>query len=98
MFKIAFIVLVMTFCTMGIYFFVKEITSLLAKNNIKTKVFIEISNSSKNVESELRSVLNANPECEIIVDDKSNNPEICSILKKLCQSNSNIILNDETDF
>ena len=42
---ICFIALFTVFCTMGIYFFVKEITSALLKNRIKTKILLEVHNS-----------------------------------------------------
>ena len=37
MMDICFIALFTVFCTMGIYFFVKEITSALLKNHIKSE-------------------------------------------------------------
>ena len=47
---ICFIALFTVFCTMGIYFFVKEITSALLKNRIKTKILLEVHNSDIDIE------------------------------------------------
>ena len=86
---ICFIALFTVFCTMGIYFFVKEITSALLKNHIKTKILLEVHNSDIDIEGQIRSIISANP-----VSDKSENDEIGMILHKMSAGNSCIILDN----
>ena len=81
MMDICFIALFTVFCTMGIYFFVKEITSALLKNHI-------------NIEGQIRSIISANPESDILISDKSENDEIGMILHKMSADNSCIILDN----
>ena len=85
---ICFIALFTVLCTMGIYFFVKEITSALLKNHIKTKILLEVHNSDIDIEGQIRSIISAN----ILVSDKSENDEIGMILHKMSADNSCIIL------
>ena len=80
---ICFIALFTVFCTMGIYFFVKEITSALLKNRIKTKILLEVHNSDIDIEGQTRSI-----------SDKSENDEIGMILHKMSADNSCIILDN----
>ena len=79
---ICFIALFTVFCTMGIYFFVKEITSALLKNRIKTKILLEVHNSDIDIEG------------QILISDKSENDEIGMILHKMSADNSCIILDN----
>ena len=78
---ICFIALFTVLCTMGIYFFVKEITSALLKNHIKTKILLEVHNSDIDIEGQIRSIISANP-------------EIGMILHKMSADNSCIILDN----
>lgn len=94
MLNICFIALFTVFCTMGIYFFVKEVTSALLKNHIKTKILLEVHNSDTDIEGQIRSIIFANPESDILINDKSNNDEIGQILRKLSADNSCIILEE----
>ena len=89
---ICFIALFTVFCTMGIYFFVKEITSILLKNHIKTKILLEVHNSD--IDGQIRSIISANPESDILISDKSENDEIGMILHKMSADNSCIILDN----
>ena len=91
---ICFIALFTVLCTMGIYFFVKEITSALLKNHIKTKILLELRNSDIDIEGQIRSIISANPESDILVSDKSENDEIGMILHKMSADNSCIILDN----
>jgi len=79
---------------MGIYFFVKEITSALLKNRIKTKILLEVHNSDIDIEGQIRSIISANPESDILISDKSENDEIGMILHKMSAGNSCIILDN----
>ena len=90
---ICFIALFTVFCTMGIYFFVKEITSILLKNHIKTKILLEVHNSDIDIEGQIRSIISANPESDILISDRSEN-EIGMILHKMSADNSCIILDN----
>ena len=94
MMDICFIGLFTVFCTMGIYFFVKVITSALLKNHIKTKILLEVHNSDINIEGQIRSIISANPESDILISDKSENDEIGMILHKMSADNSCIILDN----
>ena len=78
---ICFIALFTVLCTMGIYFFVKEITSALLKNHIKTKILLEVHNSDIDIEGQIRSIISAND-------------EIGMILHKMSADNSCIILDN----
>ena len=89
---ICFIALFTVFCTMGIYFFVKEITSILLKNHIK--ILLEVHNSDIDIEGQIRSIISANPESDILISDKSENDEIGMILHKMSADNSCIILDN----
>ena len=91
---ICFIALFTVFFTMGIYFFVKEITSALLKNHIKTKILLEVHNSDIDIEGQIRSIISANPESDILISDKSENDEIGMILHKMSADNSCIILDN----
>ncbi len=94
MLDICFISLFTVFCTMGIYFFVKEVTSALLKNHIKTKILLEVHNSDIDIEGQIRSIISANPESDILISDKSENDEISMILHKMSADNSCIILDN----
>ena len=80
MLNICILSAVMIFCVLGIYFFVKEITSLI----------LEIHDNVDEAENALRSVLSANPKSDVTVIDKSNNSEISAILGKLSKDNSRV--------
>lgn len=94
MLNICFIAIFTVFCTMGIYFFVKEITSALLKNHIKTKILLEVHNSDIDIEGQIRSIISANPESDIFINDKSENDEISFILRKMSDNNSCITLSE----
>ena len=87
MLNICILSAVMIFCVLGIYFLVKEITSLMLKNNVKSQ---EIHDNTNEAENALRNALSANPNSDITVIDKSNNGEIKAILKKLSDDNSRL--------
>ena len=82
MMDICFIALFTVFCTMGIYFF------------IKTKILLEVHNSDIDIEGQIRSIISANPESDILISDKSENDEIGMILHKMSADNSCIILDN----
>lgn len=90
MLNICILSAVMIFCVLGIYFLVKEITSLMLKNNVKSQVILEIHDNANEAENALRNALSANPNSDITVIDKSNNGEIKAILKKLSDDNSRL--------
>lgn len=90
MLNICILSAVMIFCVLGIYFLVKEITSLMLKNNVKSQVILEIHDNTNEAENALRSALSANPNSDITVIDKSENSEIRAILNKLSEDNSRI--------
>ena len=83
---ICFIALFTVFCTMGIYFFVKEITSALLKNHIKTKILLEVHNSDIDIEGQIRSIISANPESDILISDKMSADNSCIILDNVKSS------------
>jgi hypothetical protein len=74
----------MVLCVFGIYFLVKEITSIFLKNTVKASIVLEIAASPNEVEGVVRSVMRANPKSEIIVYDRSGCEESRDILLKLC--------------
>ncbi len=76
---------VMILSVLGIYFLVKEITSLILKNKYESCVVLRIYNDADNTENIIRNTLNANPNSDIIIIDKSNNTEISRILNKFEQ-------------
>ncbi|MGN0108112.1 MAG: hypothetical protein ACI4A5_10515 [Hominilimicola sp.] len=90
MLNICILSVVMIFCVLGIYFLIKEITSFILKNDIKSQVILEIHDNSNEAENALRSILSANPNSDITVIDKSNNSEINTILHKLSEDNSRV--------
>lgn len=90
MLNICILSAVMIFCVLGIYFFVKEITSLILKSEVKSQVILEIHDNADEAENALRSVLSANPKSNVTVIDKSNNSEISAILGKLSKDNSRV--------
>ena len=72
----------------------KRITSALLKNHIKTKILLEVHNSDIDIEGQIRSIISANPESDILISDKSENDEIGMILHKMSADNSCIILDN----
>lgn len=95
MFRVILIVFIMTFCTMGIYFFVKEIISLVIQNDLKAKIYVEINGTDENIENEIHSIIKSNPNCEIYVTDNSKNENVCEILTKLCNENASLKIVEE---
>ncbi len=90
MLNIFLISVIMLFCVIGIYFTVKEITSIFIKNHTPSKVIVEIDNNPEITEATLRNVLAANPASDIIVLDESDNSEIADILSKISADNSRV--------
>ncbi len=84
------ITLIMLLSVFGIYFLVKEITSLFLRNNTRSRIILELSDNANETENLLRSVMSANPKSEIIILDKCENPEIKKILEKFSSCNSRI--------
>lgn len=74
---------IMTLSVIGIYCIVKELTSLILKNNIGSQVVLEINDNADGVENAVRHALAANPASDIVIIDKSENDEISKILKHL---------------
>lgn len=64
------------------------------ENHIKTKILLEVHNSDINIEGQIRSIISANPESDILISDKSENDEIGMILHKMSADNSCIILDN----
>jgi hypothetical protein len=72
---------------LGIYFTVKEISAKLIKNNVTSKITVEINGYSDTVEAALRRVMSANPSSDIFVIDKSGSEETENILSRLSRDN-----------
>ena len=83
MINIGLLSIITVLSVFGIYFLIKEITSFLLRNHIKSRVMLEIHDDVNATEVTLRDVLFANPGSEIEIIDKSGNEEIKTILKKL---------------
>ena len=64
------------------------------ENHIKTKILLEVHNSDIDIEGQIRSIISANPESDILISDKSENDEIGMILHKMSADNSCIILDN----
>lgn len=79
---------------MGIYFFVKKLHQGTFEKPIKTKILLEVHNSDIDIEGQIRSIISANPESDILISDKSENDEIGMILHKMSADNSCIILDN----
>ena len=90
MLNICILSVVMIFCVLGIYFLIKEITSFMLKNDIKSQIILEIHDNTDEAENAIRSVLSANPESDITVIDKSGSGEISAIIHKLADDNCRI--------
>lgn len=82
--------LILLLSVFGIYFLVKEITSLFLKNDTYSRIILELSDNANETETMLRSVMSANPSSEIIIIDKCKNPEIKTILEKFSSDSSRI--------
>lgn len=82
--------LLMILCVFGIYFLVKEITSVFLKCRAHSRVILEISDSADFAEDTIRSALSANPESEIVIVDKCENDEMRTIIEKFSDDNSRL--------
>ena len=72
----------------------KEITSALLKTILKRKFFLKYIIPDIDIEGQIRSIISANPESDILISDKSENDEIGMILHKMSADNSCIILDN----
>lgn len=90
MLNIYLISVIMILAVLGIYFLVKEITSLILKNRYDSCVVLRIYDNAENVENIVRDTLTANPESDIFIINKSKNSEISEILSKLEQDYARI--------
>lgn len=85
MLNMCLLTIVMGFCVIGIYFTVKEITSLFLKNYAKSCVVIDVTDCCVDIENQARLALLSNPKSSIVLVDRCNDEEIKSILYRLCE-------------
>lgn len=85
MLNMCLLTIVMGFCVIGIYFTVKEITSLFLKNYAKSCVVIDVTDGCADIENQARLALLSNPKSSIVLVDRCNDEEIKSILYRLCE-------------
>ncbi len=90
MLNMCLLLIIMLFCTLGIYFTVKEITAIFLKNEVQSRLVMVVKNGGDNLEYILRSTLRANPQSDITVINKSNSTEIASILEKFAADNPRV--------
>lgn len=90
MLNICLLSMIMIFSVLGIYFTAKEIMSSLIKNNVPTKITVEMTDNPNIAEAAIRSILSANPSSDIFVYDKSGNEEIVTIINKLSDDNPRV--------
>ncbi|MCC8161236.1 MAG: hypothetical protein LIO53_08055 [Oscillospiraceae bacterium] len=90
MLNICLLTVIMVLCVLGIYFLSREIIAAILKNNTRSCVVIEVLGGASGVEDTIRTALNANPESEIIIMNKSCDNEVSGILAKMATDSSRI--------
>ena len=75
MLNIYLISAIMVLSVLGVYFLVKEITSLIIKNKYDSCVVLRIYDNADTAENIIRGALTANPSSDIVIIDKSGNIE-----------------------
>lgn len=90
MLNIYIISIIMVLSVLGVYFLIKEITSLILKNTSESCVILQIHDDSDNTENTIRNALAANPKSDIIIIDKSQNGEVHRILNQFEKDYSRI--------
>lgn len=90
MLNICFLSIIMIFSVIGIYFLIREILTVIFRNNVQSCVVLEVKDKTNELEYTLRSVLTANPNSEVVILNKCKNEEINKILNKFSDDNSRI--------